>query len=66
MLVQAGNPLVQKYEATKINKLSKETILYPTFFCYFLLFAFKLSAAKILIYAIGLHIATGNTKLTGC
>ena len=66
MLVQAGKPLVEKYEATKINKLSKETIFYLTFLCHFLLFEFKLRASKIFIYAIGLHIATGNTKLTGC
>ena len=32
MLVQEGNPLAQKYGATEINKLSKETILYLTFF----------------------------------
>ena len=54
--------MVQKCEATKINKLSKETILYLTFLCYFLLFAFKLRAAKILIYAIGLHIANRKYK----
>ena len=46
MLVQAGKPLVQKYEGTKINKLSKETILYLTFLCYFSPFGFKLCAAK--------------------
>ena len=35
MMVQAGKPLVQKYEATKINKLSNETILFLTFLSYF-------------------------------
>ena len=66
MLVQAGNTLVQKFEATKINKLLKEAILNLTFLCYFPPFVFKLCMAIILIYAIGLHIATGNIKLTGC